>query len=146
MLTMILRIILIVMYALLLIAVYGLCIFTVPGLLMFAKRLRRWWIFLLSSIVSAALFLLCTQYLTHHPRIIIPDDLTPYVTEERLDTIRDSLCFANPLALAIPIRIRVVSASETHYAAEARYSGFGGTLGMARNFRDGKWYGELYEP
>lgn len=146
MITFLLRIILICLYVLFLIIVYGLCIFTVPGLLMTVKRLRRPLVFILTAVLCAALFFGGAACLAKNPRITIPPEYAPYIEEWMVDEMRETFRHSDPFMLSIPLSIRVVSASETHFAAEASYSGFGGRLGMARSFRDGKWYGELYEP
>lgn len=146
MITVLLRIALICLYVLFLIIIYGLCIFTVPGLLMMSERLRKPLVFLLAALISAALFFGGAAFLASHPRITIPPEYDPYIEEWMVDEMRDTFQHSDLFLLSIPLSIRVVSASETHFAAEASYSGFGGKLGMARTFRDGIWYGELYEP
>ena len=133
-------------YLMFLLVVYSLFIFTIPGLLMLAKRLRRLPFFILAAILSAAVFFGGTGFLANHPRVIIPPEHAPYIEEWMVDEMRETFHIIDPFLLSIPLTIRVVSASETHFAAEASYSGFGGRLGMARNFRSGKWYSELYEP
>lgn len=146
MITFLLRIALICLHVLFLIIIYGLCIFTVPGLLMMSERLRKPLVFLLAALISAALFFGGAAFLARHPRITIPPEYAPYIEEWMVDEMRDTFRHSDPFLLSIPLSIRVVSESETHFAAEASYSGFGGKLGMARTFRDGTWYGELYEP
>ncbi len=134
-------------YMLTLLFAYGFMIFSVPALLMLIKKLRKAWVFALSSALCAVLLIASMYKMTASPHIIIPDEYALYITEEKISDVTDSLAICNPWKLCVPLYIEIVSASETHISAEAHYTGFGGELGVTQRYENGiKTSGELYPP
>ncbi len=145
--TLLLRILVFFIMLLLYAFVYGCLIFTLPAFLMLVKHLRKGWIFAASSAICLVLLIGAAHVITNHPRIVVPDELSPYATEERIAQVTSSLRICNPWKLCVPMTIEIVSASETHISAEARYTGFGGKLGATKFYKDGILTGgELYQP
>lgn len=100
----------------------------------------------ISALLCGLLLFGGLTYYNYHPYINIPGEYKPYMTDERIDSLRQSLCGYGPRHLTFTLQIDVTYADADGFSGEATYFILGRQLGVSEYMHEGEQRGELYDP